>query len=167
MERAIPDSFTLWPPRWNRLELYRALNAVVLGMAGWVVWRRREQPEVRLWAALGLGLFALSLGPRLAEGVPNPVYELPRAVVPGFWRVAKPEVFFEGSYLALIALAARGAAACSPPRWLYLVMPIGWLVVVRTHAVYPGFTQPLEVHLDPGWAQRAFGPAPPQEPGGR
>lgn len=161
IERAIPDSFTLVPLRWNRLELHRALNGVVLGLALWAALRRWEDRAVRLWVGVGLGLFALSLGPRLAPGLPNPVYELPRLWLPGFWRVAKPEVFFEGSYLALIALAARGAAALSPPAGLYLLFPLGWLLVVRSHPVYPPLAEPSELSLDPGWVERSFGPQPP------
>ena len=97
-------------------------------------------------------LFLLSLGPQLAEGVWNPLYMGIRAVVPGFWRVAKPEVFFEGTYLCL--LASAGMALRRPlPRWLYLPLVVGWLLVVRSHPVYPGFTEYQEWTLDPNWEE--------------
>jgi len=153
VERALLDSFTLWPPAWNRLELYRSLNGVVIGLAVWGAWRLRHEGRVRTWALVGAGLFALALGPELLPGVPNPVYLGVRAVVPGFWRVAKPETFFHGTWLALLALAAL-AVSGRRVRWLYPVFVIGWCVVVRTHPAFPGFTEPVDQELAPDWAER-------------
>ncbi len=75
-----------------------------------------------------------------------------RALAPGFWRVAKPEVFFEGSYLCLMASA--GMALRRPlPRWLYAPLALGWMLVVRSHTVYPGFSEYQEMTLDPHWQE--------------
>ena len=144
--RAMLDNVGLFPPMWNRLEGWRALNVplVLLGLWGFRTSRGRA-------LALVAGvLLLLSLGPQLADGVWNPLYMGIRAVVPGFWRVAKPEVFFEGTYLCL--LASAGMALRRPlPRWLYVPLVVGWLLVVRSHPVYPAFTEYQEWTLDPNW----------------
>jgi hypothetical protein len=97
------------------------------------------------------------LGPVILPGVPNPVYYAARAVVPGFWRIAKPEVFFEGVYLALIGLAAVACRGRDAPRWLYPIWALAWLLIVRTHPVYPGFSAPIEQRLAPDWAEHVPG----------
>ena len=147
-QRAMLDSFELFPPTWNRLEGWRALNLPVLFLGLWGARTRRG----RALLAVAAGLFALSLGPQLAEGVWNPLYMLLRELLPGFWRVAKPEVFFEGSYLLLMASA--GMALRRPlPRWLYLPLVLGWLLIVRSHPVFPGFSAFQQWELDPNWEQ--------------
>ena len=153
-ERAMLDSFTLWPPAWNRMELWRAVNLPVVALA---VWACRSDRTSRGVGLVALGLFSLALGPQLVEGVWNPVYMAIRAVLPGFWRVAKPEVFFEGTYLCLIAMAARGLPR-ELPRWAYVPLALGWLVVVRTHPVYPPIAEYTEHTLDPRWNERMEGP---------
>ncbi|MCB9758943.1 MAG: hypothetical protein H6739_03815 [Alphaproteobacteria bacterium] len=160
-ERAIPDSFTLVPPMWNRLELTRALNGPVLALAALgVVW---GGGTARALAAVAAGLFTLALGPQVLPEVPNPVYMALHAAIPGFWRVAKPEVFFEGTWLCLIGVAALGL----PDRWLRRsalwgvpVFAAGWLLIVRTHPVFPPFAEPVPVELAPDWQQRV-GMQPP------
>jgi len=159
-ERAALDSFTLVPFSWNRLEPWRALNMVAVGLALFGAWARRRDPRVRYAIATGLVLFALSLGPQLLPGLPNPLYMATRALVPGFWRIAKPEVFFHGTWLLMCAVAALQLQHAVPrPRTLgalYLVFVFFWLLMVRTHPAYPGMTQPIETHLRPDWQQRVF-----------
>lgn len=165
VERAALDSVSLWPPLWNRLELTRALSLPVVLLAAWAA-RSRRDGETWALITLAAALFALSLGPALLPGVPNPVYFAARAVVPGFWRVAKPEVFFEGVYLALIGLAAIACRGRDAPRWLYPIWALGWLLIVRTHPVFPGFSAPIEQRLAPDWAEHIPGLTgdPPKTP---
>ena len=150
-ERALLDSFELWPPRWNRLELWRAVNLPFVAL-GLYALRRREPLLWGMGALAGL-LFLLALGPRPLEGVWNPLWMGLRELVPGFWRVAKPEVFFEGSYLLLLAMASR-ALDRPLPRWLYPLMLIGWFWAVRCHPVYPGFSEFLPLELSGSWMQQ-------------
>ena len=160
-ERAALDGFTLSPLLWNRLEVHRALNVVVVGLALWglvVCWRDRR---VRLATACGVALFALSLGPFLAgQEVENPVYFVARAVVPGFWRVAKPEVFFHGTWLMMICVAGVALARLSPSRRalgvLYGLFVVAWLLMVRTHPAYPPMTMPKKTRLAPDWADKVY-----------
>lgn len=144
--RAMLDNVELFPPRWNRLEAWRALNVPVV-MAG-LYGMTRVRGRALAWVA-GV-LFLLAIGPQFYEGVWNPLYMAIREVVPGFWRVAKPEVFFEGTYLCLMAAAGMGLRQ-PLPRWLYPVLVAGWLLVVRTHRVFPGFSEYQEWTLDPNW----------------
>lgn len=151
-ERAVLDVVELWPPRWNRLEAWRALNLVVAGLGLLALARR----EARWWALVALVAGAIALGP-----AQNPVYRLALWAVPGFWRVAKPETFFHLAWLAWI-VAAGVELAHRRPRdrtvvGLGVAFGLGWLVSVRTHPVYPAFTEPLAVELAPEWKLR---PAP-------
>ena len=165
-KRAALDSFTLWPPRWDRLEVHRALNLVVIGLGLLGLARRRADPRVRFLALATALLFALSLGPRLwPTAAENPVYMLARAVVPGFWRVAKPEVFFHGAWLGLCAVAAVELKAAAPRRGglgaLYAIFVLAWLLMVRTHPAYPGMSVYQPTRLAPDWAERVFERAAP------
>ena len=150
-ERAMLDSFELWPPRWNRLEVWRAINLPFVAL-GLYALRRREPLLWGMGVLAGL-LFLLALGPMPFEGVWNPAWMGLRELVPGFWRIAKPEVFFEGSYLLLLALASR-ALDRPLPRWLYPVLVLGWVLAVRMHPVYPGFTEFVELELSESWMQQ-------------
>lgn len=147
-ERAALDVVELWPPRWNRLEAWRALDLVALGLAGFGVWRRAG----RWWGLVALVATAISLGP---QG--NPLYAALLAAVPGFWRVAKPEVFFHLAWLALlVAAGVELTARRVRPLTLLLLAAVfvaGWIAGVRTHPVYPRFTQPLPLTLAPDWEQ--------------
>lgn len=162
-QRAALDGVSLWPPAWNRLEVWRALDPVGVALAAVAVVRRWEDRRVRFGALAGLVLFGLSLGPDPVPGagVPNPLYMLAWHVVPGFWRVAKPEVFFEATWLLMLALAALELAARKPSTrvlvGVYGVMVAGWLMAVRTHPVYPAFSEARETTLDEGWERRVFG----------
>lgn len=143
-ERAALDTLSLWPPLWNRLELWRAVNLVAVGLA---VWGARAVP--RLWVGVAVCV-VLALGP-----THNPVYLALYHVVPGFWRVAKPETFFHLGYLLLLGAAAVTLARRRPTRRQVLALAalfaVGWVAGVRTHPVYPRFTNPTEVHLAPTW----------------
>lgn len=159
-ERAALDSFTLSPFRWNRLEVWRALNMVAVGLALFGAWSLRADRRVRFALLAGTVLFLLSLGPLLLPGVENPLYMAVRAVVPGFWRMAKPETFFHGSWLLICAVASMELARKVPrPRTLgllYGVFVFFWMLMVRTHPVYPGMTLPNHDALDPAWEERVF-----------
>ncbi len=151
-ERAALDAFTLTPLSWNRLEVHRALNVVALSFAVWGIVAQRADGRVRLACVTGLGLFTLSLGPYLwRPDLVNPIYMAARTVVPGFWRVAKPETFFHATWLLLLLIASIQLARA---RWrprtygaVYLLFITAWLLMVRTHPAYPPMTQP--VHLTP------------------
>lgn len=145
-ERAALDIVELWPPRWNRLEGWRAVNVLVLGLAAWGAWRQRVG---WLWLLI-LPFFILSLGP-----THNPVYMLLFEIAPGFWRVAKPETFFHYVYLGILAQAAITLTALRPQRRALLglaaLLLLGWLWGVRSHPVYPTFTQPIPLEMGSQW----------------
>lgn len=148
-QRAPLDVFTLWPPMWNRLEAWRALNVVALLLAALGVLQRKNR-----WLLGFAGVFfVLALGP-----AHNPVYRALFEVVPGFWRIAKPETFFHVTWLALLAIGARRFADRRPSRRaLYgwgLLFALGWVVSVRTHPVYPGFSEPIPMELSKDWQRR-------------
>lgn len=155
-ERAALDVVELWPPRWNRLEAFRALNVVALLIAAFGAIQKKN-----LWlTGIAAVFFVLSLGPEVL-GVQNPVYRVLFAVVPGFWRIAKPETFFHVTWLALLAIAARRLADSKPSRrsltgW-GILFALGWAVSVRTHPVYPRFTEPIPMELSEQW-QRGLPP---------
>ena len=103
--------------------------------------------------ALGGGVTSLlALGP-----THNPVYLGLFEVVPGFWRIAKPETFFHVTWLALLVVAARRLADTQPSRRALVALAslfaLGWIVSVRTHPVYPRFTMPLPLTLSDHWQQ--------------
>lgn len=135
--RAALDSWSpLW---WNRLEAWRALDPAALALG---LWGLRRRPEAALFVALTA---ALALGPV------SPFYQA-FAALPGMWRFAKPEVFFELSWLVLL-----GVAALEGRRWLLGATLAFFLVSTRTHPVYPGFSTYVELRLAPGWKQAVPG----------
>ncbi|MDP2311432.1 MAG: hypothetical protein Q8P41_00890 [Pseudomonadota bacterium] len=156
-QRAALDIFELWPPKWNRLEAWRSLNVVGLGLAAMGLTRRKN-----LWlGGIALVFFVLSLGP-----AKNPVYHLLFEVIPGFWRIAKPETFFHVTWLALLAVAARRLADSYPSRrfvaFLGALFAVGWALSIRTHPVYPRLTRPIDLTLSEHW-ERAVPKAPGKE----
>jgi len=160
-ERAALDGFTLSPLRWNRLEVHRALNMVAVGLAAWGLFAGRRDGRVRLSAVCALVLFVLSIGPFVSgHDIENPLYWLARAAVPGFWRVAKPEVFFHGTWLLLLGIAAIQLARIKTTgrqlAVLYGLFIIAWLLMVRTHPAYPPMTVPTKTRLAPDWAEKVF-----------
>lgn len=170
-QRAALDSVTLHPAQWNRLELGRALNPVALSLSLLGLWRGRTTGLGRFFLGAGLALAALSLGPVLwwrgpdpEAGIPNPVYFAAWHAVPGFWRVAKPEVFFEGAWMLALAGGAWGCRDRPLWRWERLLWPtlvtVAWLALVRTHAAYPPFAAIQQSALDATWSERAFSAEP-------
>ena len=157
--RAALDSFSLSPLHWNRLELHRSLNVIALATALWGLKRSRWVGIVRLASLSALFFFLLSLGP-IAAGVENPVYMAARAVIPGFWRIAKPEVFFHMTWLLLLGIAAlqagRAGWSRSVTATLYGLFIVAWLLMVRTHPAYPPMTEYRESKLSDGWQERVF-----------
>ena len=157
--RAALDSFTLDPLRWNRLEVHRSLNLVALGTALWGLKRSRWVGIVRLSSMAALAFFLLSLGP-IALGIENPVYMTARAAIPGFWRIAKPEVFFHMSWLLILGIATVQAGRAGWGRrtttWLYGLFVIAWLIMVRTHPAYPPMTEYRPSKLSKDWEDRVF-----------
>jgi len=160
-KRAALDSFTLSPLRWNRLELHRSLNVVALGVAAWGLMRSRWLGIVRLGGMCALGFFFLALGPMITGfEVENPIYMATRAIVPGFWRVAKPEVFFHMTWLLLLGIGAiqagRSGWTKGATYFWYFLFVLGWLLMVRTHPAYPPMTVPLDTPLASDWADKVF-----------
>ncbi len=157
--RAALDSFTLSPLRWNRLEVHRSLNLIALATAIWGLRRGRWVGMVRLAAAAALIFFLLSLGPVVFK-LENPIYMAARWVVPGFWRVAKPEVFFHVTWVLLLGIAAFQAARSGWSRrttgTLYALFVVAWLLMVRTHPAYPPMTVYRPSKLSSDWAERVF-----------
>lgn len=149
-QRAALDVLELWPPRWNRLELWRALNLVAVALA--VLGARRD----RRLAAVTVLFTVLALGP-----AGNPLYMALFKAIPGFWRIAKPEAFFEVAWLALLCMAARELARRRPPRRavaaLGALFVVGWALSVRTHPVYPRFSRYVPMELSDQWRR-----APPK-----
>ncbi len=164
-ERAALDVLSLWPPRWYHLELWRVLNLPLMLLGAWGLWLHRARPEARWAAAVVLVLGILSTGPMLlgerGAGVPNPLFMAAWKLIPGFWRIARPEFLFEGAWLVLLASAALTLERWRPG-WrllagLQLVLLVGWCWGVRGHPAYPGFSEPVEVELHQGWEQQVFG----------
>ena len=148
-ERAMLDTLSVWPLQWNRLELWRAVNLPWVGAAGYVLWRDRRSGTVQALGALALVLTLLALGPK-PLGVWNPLY-MGLRLLPGLWRLATPEVFFEGAYLCILGLACL-APTKALPRWVYPIVALGWVLIVRTHPAFPGFSALVEVPFSESWA---------------
>ena len=163
-ERAALDVLSFWPPAWYHLELWRALNLPLALLGAWSLGRRRAQPEARFGIAAVLCLTALALGP-YPSGLENPLFLAAWKALPGFWRIARPEFFFEGAYLALLAAAALEISErCRTWRSLLPLSALllaGWLWGVRGHPAFPGFCEPVPVALEPGWEPAVFGGAGP------
>jgi hypothetical protein len=154
-ERAALDAFTLRPLAWDRIEAWRALDPMALVAAAIGIASERRNRWAIAAIAGAFALFAVSLGPSILPNVTNPLYFAVRDLVPGFWRVAKPEVFFEGAWLVLLVFAARGFGriATTAPRaaFVYGAMVAVWLGTTRAHPAFPGFSMPQEIQPVAGW----------------
>jgi hypothetical protein len=142
---------------------------VALGLAAY--WLYTTGTSVRLWKGLFIAaaLFSISLGPVILPGseldapvLSNPVYMGLHHVVPGFWRVAKPEVFFQPIWLLLLVASACGLrTVLSRNRAMGLacigLMLAVWWPLVRAHPAFPGMSAPIESTLSPTWEREVFG----------
>ena len=167
-ERAALDSFTLLPLRWNRLEVWRACHPVAVGLAAYGAWSFRSDRRAWTAVAVAVGLFIVSLGPVLVPGaqldapvLTNPVYMALHHTIPGFWRLAKPEVFFQPVWFLVLVGAAVGLQrlAQTHRRGAVLaaaLMFVAWWPLVRSHPEFPGMSAPLDSALDPRWKDRVF-----------
>jgi len=163
-ERAAQDVLSLWPPQWYHLEAWRALNLPLMLLGAWGLWSRRQQDEARYAAGVVVTLGLLAMGPVLLgsaeRGIPNLVFNYAWKLIPGFWRVARPEFFFEGAVLVLLASAALWISRQLRGRGqllaLHVLLILGWCWGVRGHPAYPGFAEPVEVELRSGWEQGVF-----------
>ena len=128
-ERAALDVLTL--TEWNRLELYAALDipSIVLAAAAIPLVSRK------LLAAAAIPVI-LALGPA------TPVWTA-FTMLPGMWRFSKPETFFHLDVLVIGTLASLVLSRRTPRQQvgIAVLMLISWLVLVRTHPVYPGFSR--------------------------
>jgi hypothetical protein len=165
--RAALDVLSLWPPRWNRLELWRAVDPVAAAWAALGVPMALRRWEGRAALLTLLSMTALALGPRLAwapgeAGPPNPAYQLLLTLAPGAWRIAKPEVFFEGGLLILLLFGAQHLSRRRRVIQIsvFIAILMSWVATVRSHPVYPGHSAHQELRLDPGWQERALRPPP-------
>ena len=158
--RAAQDAISIWPPTWSRLELWRAVSLVGVALAIWGVIRFRHQRSVHFLVILGAICAGFALGPRIL-GFPNPQYMAAWSVIPFFWRIAKPEVFFLVPLLAMCMIAALALQAASPP-WKHVValgaMLALWFPMVRGHDAYPGFSQFVDGELPDQWMDRMLRP---------
>ncbi len=163
--RASLDVVTLWPPAWNRLELWRACHPVAVCIGGWAVLARRRTPDMQLvsvfptraWLIVAAPFAALALGPT-PLGASNPIYWSCWYAIPFFWRVAKPEMFFFVPWLVWMTIGAirwteRGGARLEQAVVAASVVVV-WFATVRLHPVYPGFSEWQPVKLPPGAAER-------------
>jgi len=158
--RAAADRLQLWPLEWNRLSWWRALSPLALLLIALGSTRLGREPLARCALIGVIGLTALAFGPEIG-GLLNPIDWAAREGIPGFWRAAKPETFFQGSWLLLLGLGALGMSQIESPRWvlagLYMAMIATWLVGVRSHGVYPSMFEKTEIYLAPDWAEQVFG----------
>ncbi|MEC8380694.1 MAG: hypothetical protein VXZ96_10260 [Myxococcota bacterium] len=153
--RAALDTVQLWPPMWNRLEMWCFISPLmVIGL--WVTTAKKQQNILDL--AIALSFVLLSFGPELISGVRNPVY-LMFSQVPGMWRMAKPEFFFTVVYLLLCLWMAKGLSILgwnSYPKRLLTAFVLIWVISCRLHPVYPEYSQYKPAKLDPNWEERVF-----------
>jgi len=148
--RAAQDVLDIGKLAWNRLELWRSVDLVLVVAALCGAYRSHKKRRVRAAIALFLALSYFSLGPFLAPGIPNPGWQAVRSFTPGLWRLSEPEVFFQGSVLMLIVVAAAGLGK-GRRLWLYPVCVACWVFTVRSHPAFPGYSEFKAPRLSPTW----------------
>jgi hypothetical protein len=158
-QRAALDILSLGGFQWNRLPLWRAVELLAFSYGIKTIFVYRNEPIIRLFGAVATGLFLLAIGPNITSSIQNPVFMIIWNIVPGFWRVAKPEVFFYGTWLLVLACSAYGLSKSIqlnvPSRnrrlAIYCVSLVWWVFAVRNHEVYPQFSTPVETELGEVW----------------
>jgi len=158
-QRAALDIFSFAEFEWNRLPLWRAVELVAFCYGLISIYRYWANPLIRLLSIVAFILLLFSVGPNIYGELPNPVFMATWHVVPGFWRVAKPEVFFYGTWLLTLTCCAYGIAknkalstlSKRQRAALYCLSFIWWLIAVRGHESFPGFSTPLDVELGEVW----------------
>jgi hypothetical protein len=145
------------------MELWAALSlpAVAAAAAGVVTMHRDQRVQLAVVAAAVATALAAGPAPMGGQGtLTNPFYMAAREIIPGFWRVAKPEVFFHCTWMLILAVAAIRVAAWKPGKVgaavIYAVIVVTWLATVRTHPVYPGYAKGIESSLAPTWHRDVF-----------
>jgi hypothetical protein len=147
-QRAVLDTFSLFPLDWNRMGFWQPINPIVCILAIICVLKRKVSVFVIF---VSLVFASLSLGPFLIEGVRNPWYVL-FAEVPGLWRFAKPEIFFLMTYTGLCIAASKISAS----RWVYTVMGLLWIIGLYSSKAYPYLSMYIPAELSPDWYHRIF-----------
>jgi hypothetical protein len=161
-QRAALDILSLSDLHWNRLPLWRVVELMAFCYGIAAVIKYWSAPLVRLLAMVAAGLLLLSLGPNITPTIQNPLFMAIWHVVPGFWRVAKPEVFFYGTWLLVLCCSSYGLSRssifCTVSKrmqvTIYCVTLVWWIFAVRNHEVFPGFSTPLESELGEVWRAR-------------
>jgi hypothetical protein len=158
-QRAALDIFSIGELQWNRLPIWRAVELLGFSYGIFSAYRHWDSMLIRLLAIVAGGLFLFSLGPHLYGSVPNPFFMASWHLVPGFWRVAKPEVFFYGAWLLVLSCSAYGLSQNSRLNtvssrmrvMIYCASLLWWVCSVRSHEVFPGFSLPVETDLAEVW----------------
>lgn len=151
LERAILDSFTLSPLSWNRMGFWQAINPIIL-ILGFFALKQRAITWFE--GILALLFFLLSLGPTIL-GLSNPIY-LFLSLIPGLWRLAKPEIFFLITYALLIIWAGRVQFSRKIQIGIIILMLSFWIIGLRTSKAYPYLTEYIPAELPENWEQRFF-----------
>ena len=153
-ERAILDSFSLYPLNWNRMGTWQAINPLVIGLC---IYALKTKKISVFEGCTALLFFLLSLGPEII-GIQNPLYTL-LSVVPGLWRLAKPEIFFLISYTLLIVWAARVELSTKMKRITGILLLSTWFIGLHSSTAYPYLSEYIPAQLPVNWEQRFF-PSP-------
>ena len=161
-QRAALDILSLSELQWNRLPLWRVVELFAFSYGVVTVMKYWSTPLIRLLSMVATGLLLLSLGPNLTPTIQNPLFMAIWHVVPGFWRVAKPEVFFYGTWLLVLCCSAYGLSRSPIFKTvsrrmqiaIYCASLVWWILAVRNHEVFPGFSTPLDSELGEVWRAR-------------
>ena len=150
-ERAILDSFTLSPLSWNRMGIWQAINPVVLFL---VFLALKQRIVSHFEGMLAVFFFLLALGPKILD-FSNPLYLL-LSLIPGLWRLAKPEIFFLISYSLLVVWAGRAQLPSKRQHLINIFLLCFWLLGLRNSKAYPYLTEYVSAALPENWEKRFF-----------
>jgi len=141
--RASLDTFDIVNFEWNRMGLWRAINPVILICSLMGIWKKKVPKRILIIAILFL---LLSIGPEPSPTIKNPIY-LFLGIIPGFWRFAKPEIYFLISYGCLCVAAVQ--IELSKP--ILILISLIWLVGLYSSEAFPYLTVFIESSLSPNW----------------